>query len=276
MKFTKMHGIGNDYIYINLFEEKVENPAELSILLSDRRKGVGGDGIILIGPSKNADFYMHMYNLDGSEGKMCGNGVRCVGKYVYDKGLTQKDIITVETLSGIKTLKLNVSGGKVDTVRVNMGAPILKSCEIPVNSTLEEFINQPIEVEGTIYHLTCLSMGNPHAVVYVEDVSALNLEQIGPKFEHYHLFPDRINTEFVQVLDSEHLKMRVWERGSGETMACGTGACAVLVASVLNGKAKRTAEVQLLGGNLEIEWNEADNKVYMTGSATTVFEGELV
>ncbi|MBQ9063753.1 MAG: diaminopimelate epimerase [Eubacterium sp.] len=276
MKFTKMHGCGNDYVYVNCFSETVDNPKELAIKVSDRHFGIGSDGLILIKPSDCADFEMQMFNADGSEGAMCGNGIRCVGKYVYDFGLTDKEVITVSTKSGIKELKLFPKNGKVEKVRVNMGPAILTAAEIPVDVSTEQAINVPIIVDGEEYEFTGVSMGNPHAVVYVDRVRPLRLELIGPKFEKHPIFPDRVNTEFIEVYGDHILKMRVWERGSGETLACGTGACAAAVASIINGKvADAPVEVQLLGGTLEIEWDREANQVYMTGPATTVFSGEI-
>ncbi|HIY19355.1 MAG TPA: diaminopimelate epimerase [Candidatus Blautia avistercoris] len=277
MKFTKMHGIGNDYVYVNCFQETVENPAETARFVSDRHFGIGSDGLILIKPSSVADCEMEMYNLDGSQGSMCGNGIRCVAKYAYDYGIVNKTHITVDTKSGIKELDLTVSDGKVSQVRVNMGTPILAAKEIPIVSSNEQVIHQPISVDGTDYYITGVSMGNPHAVTYVEDVESLDLEKLGPEFEFHPAFPDRINTEFVKILDSHTLQMRVWERGSGETLACGTGACAVAVASVLNGYAdpSRPVTVKLVGGDLEIFWDQDQNTVFMTGPAATVFDGEI-
>jgi diaminopimelate epimerase len=273
VKFTKMHGAGNDYIYVNCFEEKIEDPASLAIRLSDRHFGIGGDGLILIGPSGLADFSMRMFNADGSESGMCGNGIRCVGKYVYDRGLTDKTDVTIETLSGIKTLNLNVESGIVKTVRVDMGEPIIRAADIPVICQTPEFVGQPVTADGATYMMTCVSMGNPHGVTYVDKVNALRLDLIGPPLENHLMFPQRANIEFIQVLDDKTLKMRVWERGSGETLACGTGACASLVATVLNGKCRRRARVILLGGELDIEWNEENNHVYLTGPAEFVFDG---
>ena len=275
MKFTKMHGIGNDYIYVNGFEEKIEDSSALSMKVSDRHFGIGSDGLIIINPSKVADFEMEMYNADGSQGRMCGNGIRCVGKYVYDYGLTDKTQIAVETLSGIKYLELQVKNGKVETVRVDMGEPILLSNEIPIVSENDEVLDEVIVVDGKDYRMTGVSMGNPHAVVLVEDVVNFPIEKIGPKFENHERFPERINTEFVRVVDRNTIEMRVWERGSGETFACGTGACAVAVACIRNGLVDRAVTIQLLGGDLFIEWNEQDNHVFMTGTATTVFDGEI-
>ena len=276
MKFTKMHGCGNDYVCVNCFEETVSNPKELAIKVSGRHFGIGSDGLILIKPSDCADFEMQMFNADGSEGAMCGNGIRCVGKYVYDFGLTEKESITVSTKSGIKELKLFPKNGKVEKVRVNMGPAILTAADIPVDVSTEQAINVPIIVDGEEYEFTGVSMGNPHAVVYVDQVRSLRLDLIGPRFEKHPVFPDRVNTEFIEVYGDHILKMRVWERGSGETLACGTGACAAAVASIINGKvADAPVEVQLLGGTLEIEWDREANQVYMTGPATTVFTGEI-
>ncbi|WP_448903214.1 diaminopimelate epimerase [Eubacterium sp.] len=274
MKFTKMEGCGNDYVYVNGFEEKIDNPNEVAIAVSDRHFGIGSDGLIIINPSEVADFKMCMYNADGSEGKMCGNGIRCVAKYVYDFKLTDKDVITVETLSGIKTLKLNVENGKVKTVRVNMGAPILECDKVPVKYDDEKMINKPVKVDGKTFNITCVSMGNPHAVTFINDIDNLEIEKIGPKFENNEIFPDKVNTEFIQIIDKNTVKMRVWERGSGETFACGTGACASVVASVLNGLTENKVTVKLLGGDLEIEYNQDENTVYMTGPARVVFAGE--
>lgn len=275
LKFTKMHGIGNDYVYVNCFEETVEDPVQTAILVSDRHFGIGSDGLILIKPSDVADGKMEMYNADGSQGAMCGNGIRCVAKYMYDYGITDKTSISVETKSGIKYLELTVKDGKVDTVRVNMGSPILVPSEIPVVSDQERVIDQPVEVGGKEWKITCVSMGNPHAITYMDDVKNLEIEKIGPLFENHAIFPDRVNTEFVHVLDRHTVEMRVWERGSGETMACGTGACAVAVASILNGLTEDEVTVKLLGGDLKIFWDRKENKVYMTGSATTVFDGVI-
>ena len=274
MKFTKMEGCGNDYVYVNGFEEKIDNPNEVAIAVSDRHFGIGSDGLIIINPSEVADFKMCMYNDDGSEGKMCGNGIRCVAKYVYDFKLTDKDVITVETLSGIKTLKLNVENGKVKTVRVNMGAPILECDKVPVKYDDEKMINKPVKVDGKTFNITCVSMGNPHAVTFINDTDNLEIEKIGPKFENNEIFPDKVNTEFIQIIDKKTVKMRVWERGSGETFACGTGACASVVASVLNRLTENKVTVKLLGGELEIEYNQDENTVYMTGPARVVFTGE--
>ena len=275
MKFTKMHGLGNDYVYVNCFEEKIDNPPAVARFVSDRHFGIGSDGLIMINPSQKADFEMEMYNADGSRGEMCGNGIRCVAKYVYDYGLTDKTQISVETLGGIKYLDLTVEDGKVSLVKVDMGKPELKADLIPILSEREQVIDEPIEVDGKEYHMTGVSMGNPHAVIYVDVVKGLDLEKTGPKFENHKIFPRRTNTEFIQIIDRSHLKMRVWERGSGETLACGTGACASLVATVLNGLCDTKATLMLLGGDLEIEWDRENNVVYMEGPATTVFEGEV-
>ena len=276
MKFTKMHGLGNDYVYVNCFEEKIENPSEVAKFVSDRHTGIGSDGLIMINPSKVADFEMEMYNADGSRGEMCGNGIRCVGKYVYDYGLTDKTSISVETLGGIKYLNLTVENGKVALVRVDMGKPILKPELIPIvmeDEAAENVIDSPIIVDGNEYRMTGISMGNPHDIVFWDGIDTMDIETIGPKFENHERFPKRINTEFVEVLDRHTAKMRVWERGSGETQACGTGACAVAVACILNGLTEDKVTVKLLGGDLQIEWNREEDKVYMTGPATTVFDG---
>ena len=277
MKFTKMHGIGNDYVYVNCFEETVKDPSAVAKFVSDRHFGIGSDGLILIKPSKIADCEMDMYNLDGSQGAMCGNGIRCVAKYAYDYGIVKKDHISVATKSGIKYLDLTIENGKVSQVKVNMGAPILTASQIPVVSEKEEVINEPLSVDGETYYVTAVSMGNPHAIVYMTDVEHLDIEKIGPQFENHVAFPDRVNTEFVEVIDQHTLRMRVWERGSGETLACGTGACAVAVASILNERVdgEHPVTVKLLGGDLEIYWNRQENLVYMTGPATTVFDGEI-
>ncbi|WP_302630403.1 diaminopimelate epimerase [uncultured Eubacterium sp.] len=275
MEFTKMHGCGNDYVYVNGFTNKIENPNKLSEIVSNRNFGIGSDGLIVINPSDVADFKMSMYNADGSEGKMCGNGIRCVAKYVYDNKMTDKTTITVETLSGIKTLVLDVEDEKVKTVRVNMGTPILKSKDVPVVSDKEQVIDEPIKVNDKEYRITCVSMGNPHAVTFIDDTDSLEIEKIGPLFENNEIFPDRVNTEFIQVVDRNNIKMRVWERGSGETLACGTGACASVVACVLNGLTENKVTVSLLGGDLFIEYNQEENVVYMTGPATISFTGNI-
>ncbi len=282
MRFTKMHGCGNDYIYVDGAAEKVENKIEVVRRLSDRHFGIGGDGIIFINPSANADFEMEMYNADGSRGRMCGNGIRCVAKFVYDKGLTKKNPLTIESFGSVKTLYLTVEDDKVKKVRVDMGEPELIASKVPVfeKETLGaadnegRLIDVPIAVGEGCSRITAVSMGNPHAVVFVEDPADIPLTQVGSLYEHHPAFPEGINTEFASVTDRKNIKMRVWERGSGETLACGTGACATCVAAVLNGFTDRSVTVHLLGGDLEIEWNPEDNHVYMTGPAETVFEGE--
>ena len=275
MKFTKMQGIGNDYVYVNCLQETIENPSELAKKISDRHYGVGSDGLIMINPSDKADFEMEMYNADGSRGEMCGNGIRCVAKYVYDYGLTDKTSISVETLAGIKYLDMTVEDGKVVLVKVDMGKPMLRPEEVPVVSEKEEVIDEPITVDGQEYRMTCVSMGNPHAVVFIDqDVKEFPLETVGVKFENHERFPKRVNTEFVNVLDRHTAQMRVWERGSAETLACGTGACAVAVACALNGLTEDEVTVKLLGGDLQIKWDREKNTVYMTGPAEVVFDGE--
>lgn len=275
MKFTKLHGCGNDYVYVNLFEETIEDPAELSIKISDRHFGIGSDGLITIGPSDVADFRMRIYNADGSEAEMCGNGIRCVAKYVYDHKLTDKTEISVESGAGIKYLTLFVEDGKVAQVRVDMGEPILEPAQIPVVSEKERVIDEPIEVDGKEWRMTCISMGNPHAVVFVDDVANFELEKYGPSFENHELFPKRTNTEFVQVVSPTEAIMRVWERGSAETWACGTGTCATVMACILNGLTENKVLVHLRGGDLTIEYDEKTNHVFMTGPATEVFQGEI-
>lgn len=275
MKFTKMQGIGNDYVYVNCFQEKVENPGQVAKRISDRHFGIGSDGLILIKPSDVADFEMEMYNSDGSLGAMCGNGIRCVAKYVYDYGLTNQTSISVNTKSGIKYLDLTVENGRVSLVKVDMGAPILEVERIPAVWETEQILNAPITVADTPYRMTCVSMGNPHCVVPVEDVDGLKIEAVGPLFEHHKIFPDRVNTEFVRVLDRNTVQMRVWERGAGETWACGTGACATAVACILNGWTEDEVLVKLRGGDLKIFWERQKNRVYMTGPAEVVFEGEI-
>ena len=275
MKFTKMHGLGNDYVYVNCFEEKIDNPPAVARFVSDRHFGIGSDGLIMINPSKTADFEMEMYNADGSRGEMCGNGIRCVAKYVYDYGLTDKTQISVETLGGIKYLDLTVEDGKVSLVKVDMGKPELEADLIPIISEREQVIDEPIEVDGKEYHMTGVSMGNPHDVVYIDDVQGLDIEKIGPKFENHERFPQRINTEFARVIDRKTVEMRVWERGSGETLACGTGACAVAVSSILNNLTDTQVTVKLLGGDLQIEWDREKDRVFMTGPATVVFDGVI-
>lgn len=275
MKFTKMQGIGNDYVYVDCFHETVENPSELAVKLSDRHFGVGSDGVILIKPSETADCKMDMYNADGSRGKMCGNGIRCVGKYLYERGIVQKEILKIETLSGIKTLRLDVHNGRVAAVEVNMGKPIRKADEIPVLFSKEQVLDEPLTIGGREYRITCVSMGNPHCVVFVDDVDSVKLEEIGPLFEHHMMFPDRINTEFIQVLEKDELKMRVWERGSGETFACGTGACAAACAAAWNRMAGRRVKIHLKGGDLFIRWDEETDEIYMKGPAEFVFDGTV-
>lgn len=275
MKFTKMHGCGNDYVYINGFTEKIQNKPDFVRAVSDRHFGVGSDGAIFINPSETADFEMEMYNADGTRAEMCGNGIRCVAKYVYDKGLTNQTHISVVSFGKVKYLDLNVENGQVSSVRVNMGAPVLKAEEVPVKSTMQESIDEPIAVNGKEYRMTCVSMGNPHAVVFMKNVAELDIGAIGPDFENHPVFPNRTNTEFVEVLDRSHVSMRVWERGTGETLACGTGCCATVVACVLNGLTDNQVTVKVLGGEIEIEWDREENLVYMTGPATTVFDGEF-
>lgn len=275
INFTKMQGCGNDYVYINGFTEKVplEKKTDFVRRMSDRHFGIGGDGVIFVNPSSLADFEMEMYNADGTRAEMCGNGIRCVAKFVYDKGLTDKTEITVESFGQVKYLRLFTENGRVKQVRVDMGEPVLRAEEIPVVCDSEQAVAEAIEVGGRSYEMTCVSMGNPHAVVYMEDVAGLEIEKAGPFFENHPRFPRRVNTEFVKVLDRNTVEMRVWERGSGETLACGTGCCAVAVACVLNGLTERRVTVKVLGGELEIEWDEKNNRVYMIGPAETVFEG---
>lgn len=276
MKFTKMHGTGNDYIYVNGFEEKLENPSEAAVKLSDRRFGIGSDGLILILPSDVADCRMEMFNADGSIGKMCGNGIRCVAKYVYDRGLVKKDVLRVETRSGVKTLQLRVEDGKVASVRVNMGQPELDPEKIPVLFSKDRMVDEEVYTpSGNVWRVTCVSMGNPHAVIFVDDVEGLNLPAIGPEMEKHAMFPERANIEFAQVTGPHEVQMRVWERGSGETLACGTGACACAVASVLTGKTDRDVTVHLRGGDLHVFWDPDTDDVYMEGPAAFVFDGTV-
>ena len=275
MKFTKMHGCGNDYIYVNCFKEEVPEPEKTAVIVSDRHFGIGSDGLILICPSDTADFQMKMYNADGSEGKMCGNGIRCVAKYVYDYGLTDKTNLAIETKSGIKYLDLTVEDSKVAMVKVDMGAPILDAEKIPVVTSREKMINEKLEVCGKEYNVTCVSMGNPHAVVFVDDTEHLELEKTGPHFEKHEVFPEQVNTEFVQVINRKEVNMRVWERGSGETLACGTGACATVAACVLNDKTDDEITVHLLGGDLQLYYDREADTIWMTGPAETVFDGEI-
>lgn len=275
MKFTKMHGCGNDYVYVNLFEEQIENPSKVSIAVSDRHFGIGSDGLITIGASEIADFRMRIYNADGSEAEMCGNGIRCVAKYVYDHKLTDKTEITVETGAGVKTLQLTVEDDKVTLVRVDMGEPILTPDEIPVVADGNRVVDEPIVVDDKEWRMTCVSMGNPHAVVFVDDVAHFELEKYGPLFENHVRFPKRTNTEFVQIISRNEAIMRVWERGSAETWACGTGTCATVMACILNGLTDNDVLVHLRGGDLRIVYDEKSNHVFMTGPATEVFEGEI-
>ncbi len=281
MKFTKMEGCGNDYVYVDGSKEHVpaEQKSDLVRKLSDRHFGIGGDGVIFINPSEEADFEMEMYNMDGSRSEMCGNGIRCVGKYVYDHGLTDQTDITVISCGKVKYLQLHVdeATGKVSSVRVNMGRPVLEASEIPVESSASPVVGEPIRVDGKEYRMTCVSMGNPHAVIFVDQmIDDETMLRVGPEFESHERFPRRTNTEFVEVVSRNYVKMRVWERGTGETLACGTGACAVAVACVLNGLTEPEVTVELLGGKLQIEWDRQTDTVYMTGPATTVFEGETV
>ena len=275
IKFTKMHGLGNDYVYIDAIDQKIENESSLAKFVSNRHFGIGSDGLILICKSDSADFKMRMFNSDGSEAEMCGNGIRCVGKFVYDKGLTDKTIVKIETLAGIKTLVLNTKDGKVETARVDMGEPILEAEKIPVISKEQPVKNLELEAENKKFKFTCVSMGNPHAITIVENTKEFDVEKYGKILEVDKAFPKKANIEFAQIIDKENIKMRVWERGAGETLACGTGACATAVACNLNGLTGRKVNIELLGGTLNIEWNEKDNHVYMTGPAVTVFDGEL-
>lgn len=275
IKFTKMHGLGNDYVYMDAIHQKIENESTLAKFVSNRNFGIGSDGLILICKSELADFKMRMFNSDGSEAEMCGNGIRCVGKFVYDKGLTQEKEVTIETLAGVKTLILNTKEGKAQTVRVDMGEPVLDAKKIPVISSDEPVKNLKLKAEDKEFSFTCVSMGNPHAITVVEDLKKFDVERYGKVLEIDKVFPNKTNVEFIEIVDKENIKMRVWERGAGETLACGTGACATAVACNLNGLTSRKVNVELLGGNLQIEWNEDDNHVYMTGPAVTVFDGEL-
>ena len=275
IKFTKMHGLGNDYVYIDAINQKIENESSLAKFVSNRHFGIGSDGLILICKSDIADFKMRMFNSDGSEAEMCGNGIRCVGKFVYDKGLTDKTTVKIETLAGIKTLALNTKEGTVETARVDMGEPILEAEKIPVISKEHPVKNLELEAENEKFKFTCVSMGNPHAITIVENTKEFDVEKYGKILEVDKAFPKKANIEFAQIIDKENIKMRVWERGAGETLACGTGACATAVACNLNGLTGRKVNIELLGGTLNIEWNEKDNHVYMTGPAVTVFDGEL-
>ena len=283
LNFTKMEGLGNDYVYVNCFKETIENPSELARRVSDRHFGIGSDGLILIKPSEIADFTMEMYNADGTQSEMCGNGIRCVGKYVYDYGLTDKKEVAIETLAGVKYLKFTIEKtpenerGTVRLVEVNMGSPILEPKQVPVlipgTEDLDKICDYPFVVDEKEYHITCVSMGNPHCISFVEDVEHFPLETEGPKFESHTIFPNRVNAEFVEIVSPTYAKMRVWERGTGETLACGTGTCATVVASILNGLTEDTVTVKLLGGELIIRWDREENIVYMTGPATVVFDG---
>ena len=276
LRFTKMHGLGNDYVYMDAINQKIEKRSELARFVSDRHFGIGSDGLILICPSKIADFKMQMFNQDGSEAEMCGNGIRCVAKFVYDKGLTKKKIITVETLAGIKTIVMEIENEKMKTARVDMGEPILTPEEIPVISKENPVKNLKLKVEDREFVFSAVSMGNPHAITFINDnVDNLDVNRYGSKLEIDGAFPKKANIEFINVQNDGSLKMRVWERGAGETLACGTGACASAVAAILNGYVKRNVTVHLLGGNLNINWNEKDNHVYMTGPATMVFDGKI-
>lgn len=275
MKFTKMQGCGNDYIYVNCFSESVPDPSGTSIRLSDRHFGVGGDGLVLISPSNTADFDMDMYNADGSRSGMCGNAIRCVGKYVYDRGLTDKQVITISTQTGVKTLWLDVQDGAVQTVRVCMGKPDFRPEAVPVAGEGDTFLQQDITVLGETWNVSAVSVGNPHCVTYVDDPYALDFERVGPAFENHPVFPARVNTEFIQVIDEHTLKMRVWERGSGETFACGTGASAALAVTAKLGLCADEADLILRGGTLHIEWDRETDLLYMTGPATFVFDGEV-
>ncbi len=284
MEFTKMHGLGNDYVYFDCFKQKIEGKSELAKRVSDRHFGIGGDGAIFINPSEEADCEMEMYNADGSRSEMCGNGIRCVAKYVYDNGIINQTEISIISAGKIKYLTLYLRDAKsgetcnngkvVDTVRVDMGEPEIIAGKVPVISENEKVIDEPIEVDGKTYRMTCVSMGNPHAVMFVDDVEHFPLAEIGPKFEHHPAFPNRVNAEFVQIFDRKMVRMRVWERGTGETLACGTGSCATAVACMLNGLTDRCVTVKLLGGDLQIEWDQDTNHVFMTGGATTVFTGD--
>ena len=275
LKFTKMQGLGNDYVYIDGTNQKIKDASSLTKIISNRNWGIGSDGLILIDKSNVADFKMKMFNPDGSESEMCGNGIRCVGKFVYDKGLTNKTQVTIETLAGIKKLELNIKNGKAETITVDMGEPVLEADKIPVVSNEMPVKNLKIKAIDKEFLATCVSMGNPHAVIMVENIEEFNVAKYGREIEKYEKFPNKTNVEFIKVEDRQHVKMRVWERGTGETLACGTGACSSIVAGVLNDMVDRNARVELLGGELQIEWRKEDNHVYMTGPAVTVFEGEL-
>lgn len=275
MKFTKMQGCGNDYVYINGFTEKIGDKPAFVRAISDRHFGVGGDGAIFINPSEEADFEMEMYNADGTRAEMCGNGIRCVAKYVYDKGLTDREQISIVSFGNVKYVDLYVEDGLVRSVKVNMGVPELDAKKVPVKSAMERSVDEPITVNGKEYRMTCVSMGNPHAVVFMENIAKLDIASIGPLFENHEVFPNRTNTEFVEVVDRTHVNMRVWERGTGETLACGTGCCATVAACVLNGLTEDEVTVRVLGGEIDIRWDRNKNLIYMTGPAETVFEGEF-
>lgn len=275
MEFTKMHGIGNDYVYVNDLGGEIVNPEAIAAFISDRHFGIGSDGLILVRPSDKADFMMRMYNADGSEGAMCGNGVRCFAKFVYDKGLTDQLTLSVETKGGIRTVALKKEGDQITGGRVDMGQPILKTQAIPMVWDEDTCIDRPLEVDGATYHVTAVSMGNPHAVTFVDDTQGVEIEKIGPRFEHHRFFPEQVNTEFIRIINQGIIEMRVWERGSGKTLACGTGACAAVVAAHLNGHTNRNVTVKLLGGDLFVEWDEASGIVYLSGTATTVFDGKI-
>ena len=274
MRFTKMQGIGNDYIYVNCMETKVVNPAETAMLMSKRHFGVGADGLVLIERSAVADFGMRIFNSDGSESEMCGNAVRCIAKFVYERGFTDKTELTLETKGGLRALWMNVKSGIVESVRVDMGSPVLNPRDIPVNLPSEAILNHHFRLGGHMYTISCVSVGNPHCVVFCDEPDLIDLPLIGPLFEHHSIFPNRTNTEFMKIIKRDWIRLRVWERGAGETMACGTGASAALVAAVLSGRADRTATMELNGGNLLVEWNAEDNHVYQTGPAAFVFDGE--
>ena len=269
-----MHGAGNDYVYVDCTVEPVHHPEQFAVTVSNRHFGVGADGLVLICPSEVADFRMRMFNADGSESQMCGNASRCIGKYVYEKGLTRKEFISLETLAGIKYLTLSVKEGIVDVITVDMGVPELRPTKIPVQAKGDLFVNKAVAIDGRVFKLTCVSMGNPHAVIFVDDIEQIDIPYFGKMIENHPLFPEKTNVEFVQMTKDERFKTRVWERGTGETLACGTGACAVLVAAILNGYTKRQATISLTGGNLDVKWDETSNHLYLTGGATTVFEGE--
>lgn len=284
IEFTKMHGCGNDYVYIDSVKNpvRVADKAELARMVSDRHFGIGSDGLIFVNSSKIADFEMEMYNADGSRSEMCGNGIRCVAKLVYDKGYTDGENFTIESMGKIKYIKIYGKDGVAESVKVDMGEPILEPIRIPVDVEGDRAIAVPIEVDGATYEMTCVSMGNPHAVVFLDEtkdepskVTSLEIEKIGPKFENHKVFPNRVNTEFVNVIDRSQVEMRVWERGTGETLACGTGCCATTVACILNGKTDREITINVLGGKIRVKWDESDNHIYMTGPATKVFDGVI-